>query len=100
MKKPKLLAPRTAAREMIDGPDVERMLASGSWVEVVKPKPRNKVTKGMAALRQRRREQGFHEMNVFLPEHVFKELCAQRRDGETFALLIERLLGLSGSKST
>ncbi|MBI3146554.1 MAG: hypothetical protein HYZ18_15135 [Pseudogulbenkiania sp.] len=99
MKKPILIAPRNAAREMTPGPDTERLLASGSWVTVVKSKPHTRHTKNTEAFRQRKREQGFRPIYVFLPGTVFEELHAQQRKGESIAELIERLLSPSSNES-
>lgn len=100
MKRFILVTPRSATREMFaDSPDTERLLNSGGWLIAHKPRPRSRNAKAVDRWRKRQKEQGFHEMNVFLPERVFEELCAQQLDGETFALTIERLLGISGAKS-
>ncbi|WP_150105102.1 hypothetical protein [Pseudogulbenkiania ferrooxidans] len=99
MKKPLLIAPRNTAREVLPGPDAERLLASGSWVPVVLPKPRYRSAKTVEAFRQRRREQGFKAIHVLLPEGVYKALHDQRQKGETLAGVIERLLSYAADKS-
>lgn len=96
MKKPKLLAPRNSAREITSEVDAERMLASGSWVLAVVPRKPSPATKSQRKFRRNRIQAGYRRFDVLLPEHVFNALHAQRREGETFAQMVERLIRLSG----
>lgn len=98
MRKPIKLAPRTAVREMQPNADVDRLLMNG-WVRVADTKPRTRHTKNTEAFRQRKRDEGFHPIYVFLPGPVFEELHAQKQKGESIAELIERLLSLSSTKN-
>ena len=92
MKKAQLLAPKMATREMVDGPDLERMLASGSWVIATIPKKPTARAKTMRQFRSRRLAAGYRRFEVLLPEHIYNALHALRQDGETFVKLFERLL--------
>lgn len=97
MKKGQLLAPRNMAREILSEADAERMLQSGSWIIATIPK---KTTPAMARQRKFRRNRitaGYRRFEVLLPEHVHSALHALRREGETVAKMVERLIGLSGN---
>ena len=98
VKKVLLIAPRAAAREMVQSADLNRLLESGSWVTVVLPKPRRCSTRKVAAFRQRRKEKGFRYLHVMLRGEVIDALHAQKRGGETLADVIERLLGYADDK--
>lgn len=93
MKPPVWIAPRNACRDMQPGPDLQRLLDSGSYVKasVATVKTRD-VTKRQRAFLRRRREAGYWKMQVLLPPHVADALHALQQDGETMAELVERLL--------
>lgn len=95
MKKARLLAPRMATREMMDGPDLERMLDSGSWVIATVPKKPTAHAISQRRYWSRRHEAGYKRLSLLLPEHVYEAFYSQCRDGETLALLLERLLNES-----
>lgn len=99
MKKAKLLAPRNSAREILSESDAERMLQSGSWVLAVIPKKATAGAKRQSDYWRRRLEAGYKKLQVLLPERVFNSLQAKRRDGETLAGMLERLLSESDSDS-
>lgn len=99
MKKAKLLAPRNMAREILSESDAERMLQSGSWVIASIPKKRTAGARNQANFFRRRLDAGYRKLQVLLPNHVFNSLQAKRRDGETLASLLERLLFESDSNS-
>ena len=92
MKKPKLLVPAMYAREMIDSPDLDRLLASGSYVVATRPKKPTDVTKRQRLFRQRRLAAGYRSLGVLLEEDIYSALLAARKDGESLAALIKRLL--------
>lgn len=92
--KPKLIAPRMTVREMVEGPDLERMLASGSWYLATKPKKPSRHLIAQNEYMQRRIAAGYKNLKVLLPEPVFNELRLRLREGETFAELVERLLSI------
>jgi len=98
MKKPTLLVPRQNVREILSPDDAARMLASGSWVVAVLPKPRRCSTRKVAAFRQRLKEKGYRQLHVMLSGEVIDALHAQKRDGETLAEVIERLLSYADDK--
>lgn len=97
MKKAVLIAPRATARELVPGPDLDRLLSSGSWLVVAVPKSRHPGTKKVAAFRQRKKENGFRYLHVLLSGEVINRLHAQKLDStDTLAAVIERLLGHAG----
>lgn len=98
MKKAKLIAPRQFTREMVPGPDLDRLLNSGSWVVVAVPKSRHRGTQKVAAFRQRKKEDGFRYLHVLLSGESINKLHAQKRGGETLADVIERLLSYTDNK--
>lgn len=82
---------------MVPGPDMDRMLNSGSWLiatELKKP-TRHSVTQ--KEFEQRRREAGYRKLQVLLPEPIFNKLRGRCRGDETLALLLERLLAETDS---
>ena len=95
MKKPTLLAPRNSAREILSDTDAERMLASGSWVIATVPKKRTAHAKTQQAYMRRRLAAGYKKLELLLPEPVFDSLQAKRREGESMAELLERLISLT-----
>lgn len=93
MAKPVLIAPRNACKEMVPGPDLQRYLDSGSYVQASLPPAKVKaVTKRQREFQRRRREAGYKKVLLTLPGPVYEELHAQRREGETLSQLVERLL--------
>lgn len=92
MKKPVLIAPRSACREMQPGPDVDRYLDSGSYVQASLPKKQSAVAKRQREFWRRREAAGYKKLLLILPGHVVDELRALQREGETMAELVERLL--------
>lgn len=99
MKKPTLLVPRQNVREVLSEVDAARMLASGSWVKAVLPKPRRSSTRKVTAFRQRLKEKGYRQLHVMLRGDVIDALHAQKRGGETLANVIERLLSYADEQS-
>ena len=95
MKKGKFLAPRNAAREILSDSDAQRMLDSGSWVIATIPKKPTRHSIAQKEFEQRRREAGFRKLQVLLPEHVFGALNSRRQEGESMAMLLERLISES-----
>ncbi|WP_084612632.1 hypothetical protein [Pseudogulbenkiania sp. MAI-1] len=100
MKKSLLIAPRQAARTVLPGPDADRLLAGGSWVQVVKPKPRTREAKAMNQLRERQREKGFRNFRVVVPGELFEALHAAKHENENFAQLLARLVHYVSTEST
>lgn len=92
--KTKLLVPAMYAREMIDGPDLDRYLASGSYLIGTRPKKPTDHAIAQRAFKQRRSEAGFKRLDVLLDEQIYNALMARRRDGESLAAIIKRLLNL------
>jgi hypothetical protein len=97
MKKGQLLAPRNTAREILSDVDAQRMLDSGSWVYAVLPKKSTPAMKAQRKFRRNRIAAGYRRFEVLLPERVHNALHALQREDETFAQLVERLIGLSGN---
>lgn len=95
MKKATLLAPRNAAREILSEPDAQRMLDSGSWVVATIPKKQSSGARNQANYMRRRLEAGYRKLEVLLPEHVYSALHERRHDGESMAMVVERLLAES-----
>lgn len=98
MKKPVLVAPRNSAREMLPGDDLDRLLASGSYVEVKPVKSRSPNAGKSRAFKARKRAEGCIELNLFLPAHVHAALRRKLHRGESMADCIARLLGVSDEK--
>lgn len=94
MKKPKLLVPAMYAREMIDSPDLDRLLASGSYLVATRPKKLTANAIAQREFKRQRGEAGFKRLDVLLSEQVYSLLLSVLREGETQAELIERLLNL------
>jgi len=93
MKKPVLIAPRSACKEMQPGPDLQRYLDSGSYVQASLPPAKVKaVTKRQREFQRRRREAGYKKVLLILPGHVVDELHAMQQEGESYAELVERLM--------
>ena len=92
MKKPILLAPRNATREILSPADAEALLRGGSWVKVATTKPPARSAKRQRDFQRRRQEAGFREFRAWLPDAVCERLMAERKPGETQAALLERLL--------
>lgn len=92
MKKATLLAPRNAAREILSEADAQRMLDSGSWVIATIPKKPTAGARNQRAYMQRRLAAGFKKLETLLPERVYDALAAMRREGESTAELIARLI--------
>lgn len=99
MKKPILLVPRNAAREMLPGPDTERLLASGSWLVASKPKPQTDDARRMDSWRERRKAEGCRQIYLRVPGSVYEAAKAVQRDGETLAQLFARLVSYAADKS-
>jgi hypothetical protein len=87
-----LLTPRASVREVLSPLDAERMLRSGSWMKAVVPKPVSAGAKRQRAFLDRRRQAGFHRLDIYLPPRVFAALLSRRKPGESMASLIERLI--------
>lgn len=92
MKKAVLICPRQAARELVPGPDLDRYLKSGSWLVVDVPKQPTPGTLWQREFRKRRLAEGYGFLHALLPRAVLDALHDQKRDGETMAALIERLV--------
>jgi hypothetical protein len=99
VKKPKYVAPRMYVREMVDGPDLDRMLASGSHVLAVLPKKPSAHCIAQKEYLQRRFAAGYKKLEILLPEHFYSFLQSRLRDGESMASLLERLILSSGDNS-
>lgn len=95
MQKTILIVPTMYAREMVPNADVDMKLASGSYLIAVKPKKQSAVAKRQRLFRDRRNEAGDKKLEVFLTEQIYNSLLAMRREGETMAALIKRLLELT-----
>lgn len=98
MKRPVLVAPRNSAREMLPGDDLDRLLASGSYCEVMPVKSRSSNAGKSRAFKARKRAEGCVELNLFLPAHVHHALRRELHPGESMASCIARLLGVSDEK--
>jgi hypothetical protein len=94
MKKPMLIAPVMTAREMMDGPDLDRLLASGSWAIATLPKKPSPHVIAQRDYIRRQLAAGYRKFHCLLPDTVFNELRLRLRAGETFAELVERLLSI------
>jgi hypothetical protein len=90
-----LLAPRNAAREILSDSDAERMLSSGSWVIAKIPKKQSAGARNQKNYMRRRLEAGYRKLEVLLPAHVYRALHVRQQDGESMAMVVERLLAES-----
>lgn len=94
MQKTTLVVNRKFVREMLPGADLDRMLASGDNLVAVRPRKQSAVAKRQRLFRDRRIAEGFKRLDVLLDEQIYNALLARRRNGESFAALIKRLLGM------
>ncbi len=83
---------------MLPGDDLDRLLKSGSYVEVMPVKSRSANAGKSRAFKARKRAEGCVELNLFLPAHVHKALRRELHTGESMAALIARLLGVEYEK--
>lgn len=95
MKKGILIAPRNAAREVLPGVDMQRLLDSGSWVIATVPKKPSAHCIAQREYKQRQLEAGYRDFHTLLPAPVFNRLRAMLHEGETFSELVERLLSIA-----
>jgi hypothetical protein len=95
MKKPTLVVNRKYVREMMDGPDLERMLATGDNLVAVRPKKPTAHSIAQRNYLQRQLEAGYRDFHTLLPEPIFNRLRAMLHEGESFAELVERLLSIA-----
>lgn len=87
-----LLAPRQSVREIASPADASRMLASGSWVRASAAQTRKPSSARARQYKRRRRAAGWQVLNIFVSPKLATALRAAKREGETLAELIERLL--------
>lgn len=85
-----LIAPRSKCLEMIPGPDVDRYLATGSYVRASE-RARSKMTPRMRALRAKRRAEGWSNLNLWIHPDDMEFVRAAMRPGEDYAGLLIRL---------
>lgn len=100
MRKSIMLAPAASARTMVPNEDTARMLASGSWVIVQRPKKRTRDAEGMDRMRERRREAGYRDIRVTVPKEVFEALHAVKHESESLGQLLARLVRYVSTEST
>lgn len=91
MKKAVLIAPRSACKEMVPSPDMDRLLSSGSWL-LAAPKAKTKKAAEMRALRRGRRADGWASMTLWFTLEQFAAIKAALLPGEDYASLVLRLL--------
>jgi hypothetical protein len=94
MQKHVLIVPAKFATEMVPNADLDQKLASGSYYIAVKPKKPTANAIAQRAFKRRRNEAGFKKLELLLDEQIYNALLARRRDGETLAAIIKRLLNL------
>lgn len=92
MKKPILVVPRNAVREMVAGADADRLLASGSWCRVASTKPESANVRRERVYRRRREQRGCKRIDMWISREAFDSLLAKRLAGETMIATLERLL--------
>lgn len=92
MIKPTLLAPRAQVREILSDGDASQMLRSGSWVRVAATRPLGKGALEQRQFREHCREKGLKQLSAWIPADTFKTLHQIKRDGESVADVIERIV--------
>lgn len=85
-----LITPRSACKTMVPGPDVDRYLASGSYLRASE-KARSKMTPRMRALRAKRRAEGWSNLNLWIHPDDMEVVRAVMQPGEDYAGLLIRL---------
>lgn len=100
MQKPTLVVNRKFVREMLPGPDLDRMLATGDNLVAVKPKKPSDHAIAQREYKQRQLAAGYRDFHTLLPAPVFNKLRSSLREGETFAELVERLLSIADNYQT
>lgn len=94
MQKTILLVPTKFAMEMLPNADTEQKLASGSYLIATKPKKLTANAIAQREFKRRRSDAGFKKLDILLEEQIYNALLARRRDGETLAEIIKRLINL------
>jgi len=100
MPKTITLVPAMYAREMIPNADTEQKLESGSYLLAIKPKKLTANAIAQREFKRRRSDAGFKKLDVLLEEQIYNALLARRRDGETLAAIIKRLINLPDNDTT
>src|SRR3990167_7818384 len=90
MKATKLVHP-SYARTVLAEQDAARLRAQG-WLELTESKSVSKTASWQRRFRQRCRESGLKQLAAWLPQETFDELMALKKENETTAELITRLL--------
>lgn len=88
--RPKLLVHGSYARCISSPEEVERLLSAG-WL-LAAPKPKTKAAKTVRLSRERRRAEGWLNLNIWLDAEDLSALRAALFPGETYAGLIMRLI--------
>ena len=89
---PVLIAPRMACREMLPGPDLDRLVDGGSYVQANMPKKRSKHSGEQRSFHRKRIEAGYRQMKLLLKPGLLEALHALRLPGESLAELLERMV--------
>jgi hypothetical protein len=73
------------------GPDLDRLLAGGSWL-IAAPKARTKKAAEMRALRRARRAEGWSSFTLWVAPEQLAAIKAALRPGESYVELLVRLI--------
>lgn len=93
MRPIKLVHP-SHARCVLTEDEAARLRHHG-WLELPQPKAVSKGAAEQRLLRERRRAQGIRELLVWLPGEIFQALEDRKREGESMADVIIRLVNRS-----
>lgn len=98
MKKPVLLAPRNATRE-VSQDDAARLLRSGSWCRVAGTAPVSKQAAWYRRYRERRQLLGFRQLTVWISPETYMALQAVKLPKEKNSDFFDRLVKLAAEIS-
>lgn len=83
------------ARTILTEEEASRLRRAG-WLEVTDGKAVTKDASWQRRFRQKCKNSGLRQLLVWIPEEVFLALMAKKREGETTAQLIARLVKVFG----
>jgi len=95
MMKPKMMVHGSLARCISSPEEVERLLSQG-WL-IGAPKAKTAMAKRMRVTRERRRAEGWLQLDLWLPPDVIAAVKAAKLPGESYEALFIRLVKKLGA---
>lgn len=92
--KPKMMVHGSLARCISSPEEVERLLSQG-WL-IGAPKAKSKFAKNVRTLRAKRRDEGWLQIDMWLPPDVIALVKSARLPAESYGALLVRLVKLLG----